>query len=195
MFEDTLACFKAKVQSVKQRIALLELVDHAQALEIVFKPARIRCKLAHTGVELILTRVAKWRMPQVVRQGNRFSQVFIQPQAAGQHARDLSDLQGVRQPGTKQVALVVDEHLRLVFQPTKSPGMDNAIAVTLERVAVARCGFGVTPPTALAGTTGVSSQFSHGQVLKPYCVQSRGRPARPGPCAGWLRQFGASARN
>ena len=49
-------------------------VDHTQALQIVFKTT----KVLHTVIERVLPRVAKRRMAQVVCQGNRFDQVFIQ---------------------------------------------------------------------------------------------------------------------
>ncbi len=50
------------------------------------------------------------------------------------------------EPGAEQVALVVQEHLRLVDQPAKGRGMHDAVAVALEGIARGRGRLGM--PTA-----------------------------------------------
>jgi hypothetical protein len=75
---------------------------------------------------------------QVVSQGDRFDQVFIQAQGTRNRAAQLCDLQRVRHAGAKQIALVVQENLGFVDQSSESGRVDDAIAVTLVRVAKAR---------------------------------------------------------
>ena len=58
------------------RIALLELIDHAQGLQVVLEAAVI----AHAVVERILAGVAEGRVAEIVRQGDRFDQRLVQRQ-------------------------------------------------------------------------------------------------------------------
>ena len=145
VLEDTLARFKTEVEPVIQRVALLQMVHHAQALQVVLKPAMRR----HAFVERILPGVAKRGVAEVVCQRYRLHQIFIQSERAGGRAAQLGHFQRVREARAKQVALVVEEHLRFVHQPAKSGGMDNAITVALE-LGAGRCGqFMKPPPTRL----------------------------------------------
>ena len=86
--------------------------------------------------ERTLARVAKGRMPKVMPKRDRLGQVFVEPQGARHCARDLRDLERMRQAGAVVVALGRDEHLRLVGKPPERLGMDDAIPVALETGAV-----------------------------------------------------------
>ena len=57
-------------------------------------------------------------------------------------ARDLGDLDAVRQPRAEQVAFVIDEDLGLVFEAAEGGGMDDAVAVALELAARLRARLG-----------------------------------------------------
>jgi hypothetical protein len=57
----------------------------------------------------------------------------------------------VGQPRAEQVALVIDEHLGLVFEPAERSRMDDAVAVALELGARRGGRFGVPAPAALTG--------------------------------------------
>jgi hypothetical protein len=57
-------------------------------------------------------------------------------QRARDGAGDLGHLDAVRQAGAEQIALVVDEDLRLVFKPAKSRRMHDPVAVALELAAI-----------------------------------------------------------
>ena len=142
MFQDAFAGLKAQVQAVKQRVTLLQVVHHAQALQVVLKTA-VAC---HAFVEGILPGMAKGGVAQVMRQRNRLNQVFIEAQRAGDGAAQLRHLQGVRQARAEQVAFMVEEHLRLVNQPAESGGVDNAVAVSLELCARRSRHFWEAPP-------------------------------------------------
>ena len=66
-------------------------------------------------------------------QRDRLGQRLVQAQRGGQRARDLRDLERVRQARDEVVALGVDEDLRLVLQPAERLGVEDAVAVALER--------------------------------------------------------------
>ena len=53
---------------------LLQYVHYTQRLKIVFEAAIF----PHAIVQCILARMAKWRMTQVMGEGNSFDQIFIQ---------------------------------------------------------------------------------------------------------------------
>ncbi len=145
----------------------------------MLEAARLGREFAHAGVEFVLTGMAERRMPQVVRQRDGFGQVFGQPQAARQRARDLGDFQAVGQAGAEQVAFMVHEDLGFVFQAPERAGMDDAIAVALEFRPIFRRGLGVGPPARLRRVGCIGSQFFHLQhrLQRVYCVV-RARTAR-----------------
>ena len=60
-------------------------------------------------------------------------EILVQPQRAGDAARDARRLERVSEPRAEMVALGIDEDLRLVPQPPECLGVDDAVAVALER--------------------------------------------------------------
>ena len=113
---------------------LFEVIDYAQALQVMFKAA----EGLHAGVERILPGVAEGRVAQIMRQRNGLGQVFVEIQLARDGTRDLRDFQAVGEPRAKEIALVIDEHLRFVLQSAKGAGVNNAIAVALKFAAALR---------------------------------------------------------
>ena len=79
--------------------------------------------------------VAERCVAEVVAERDRLGQVLVQPQRAGDRARDLDDVQRVGEPDPVVVALRREEHLRLVLQPAERLGVHDPVAVALE----ARC--------------------------------------------------------
>jgi hypothetical protein len=73
--------------------------------------------------------MSKWRMTEVMRQRQRFGEVLIEPQRAGERARDLRDLQRVGQPRAVVITLVEHKDLRLVLEAAESRRMDDAVAI------------------------------------------------------------------
>ena len=130
---------------------MLELVHHAQALQVVLEAAVLR----HAGIERVLARVAERRVAEVVRQGDRFHQVLVEPQRARDRAAELRDLQRMREPRAEQVAFVVQEDLGLVDQPPERGGMHDAVAIALERVARRRRRFRMAPAARSRRVAGV----------------------------------------
>jgi len=84
-------------------------------------------------VQRTLSGVPKWRMADVMNQGQRLGQVFMQAKRSRSGARYLRDLDGVGKPTAKVVRSATGEHLRLSRKASKSPRLHNALAVTLER--------------------------------------------------------------
>src|SRR5438094_6789323 len=92
--------------------------------------------LLHGSVQGSFTGMSKWRMTEVMHQGQRLNQVFIQPQLRRNRAGNLGDFNGVRQPIAEVVGVAAREYLRLIFQATKGPRVNHPVAVTLEVVAI-----------------------------------------------------------
>ncbi len=141
VLEDSLAAFEGQIQAVEFRVVLLEFVDHAQRLQVVFETAEIH----HAIVERILARVAERRMPEIVGEADGLGQFLVQPQRARNRARNLRDFERMRQPGPVQIAFVIDEHLGLVDQPAKRRGMNDAVAIALIFRSVLGSGLGMAP--------------------------------------------------
>ena len=89
--------------------------------------------LAQRFVERVLPGVAERGVPDVVPEPDRLGQVLVQPERAGDDARDRRRLQRVRHPGAVVVALRVDEDLRLPLQPAERLRVDDPVPVALER--------------------------------------------------------------
>src|SRR5687768_9773580 len=106
---------------------VLEDVDDAKALFVVVEAAR------NELVEHPLTGMAERRVPEVVAERDGFGQLLVEPQHLGDAARDLRDLEGMREPGAVMVAGRREEHLGLVLQPPERLAVDDAIAVALKR--------------------------------------------------------------
>ena len=64
VLEDAFARLEREVQPAKARVAVLELIDDAQRLQVVLEAAEV----AHAGVERVLARVAERRVAEVVRE-------------------------------------------------------------------------------------------------------------------------------
>jgi hypothetical protein len=115
VLDDAFARFEAEIEAIKSGVALFQKIDDTQALQVVLEAAM----RAHAGVQRVLAGMAEGRVSEVVGQRNGFDQVFVEMQGARHAAGDLRDFDAVRQAGAEEVALVVDENLRLVFEPAK----------------------------------------------------------------------------
>ena len=74
-------------------------------------PRRILC------VERILAGMPERRVAEIMDQRYRLGEILVAAQRARQGAGDLRHLDRVGEPGAVVIALVGDEHLRLVLQP------------------------------------------------------------------------------
>ena len=140
-----------RLRPAKARVALLELIDDAQRLQVVLEAAEV----AHALVERVLARVAERRVAEVVREADRLDEILVQAQRARDRAGDLRDLERVREPRAVEVALVVDEHLRLVDETAERRGVNDAVAIALELRAQRRRRLGMPAAARVRGRGGV----------------------------------------
>ena len=82
-------------------------------------------------------------MPEIMGQTDRLGQVLVQTQGAGNGAANLGDLDGMGQAGAEHIALVIDEHLGLVFKPAKRGRVYDPIPIPLILIAVSHLVFGM----------------------------------------------------
>ncbi len=107
-------------------------------------------------VERALAGVAEGRMAEIVRKRRRLRQVLVEPERARERAGDLHDFERVGEPGAEMVALVIDEHLRLVGEAAEGGGMDDAVAIAPEVVARGGWRLGEQPAAAFGRIGGVN---------------------------------------
>ena len=158
VLEDALTRLEAQVETVPGRVALLQMVHHAQALQVVLEAAPFAARPAHAVVERILPSMAEGGVAEVVRQRDGLDQVFIEGQRAGNRAAELRHFQRMGQAGAEQVALVIEEDLRLVDQAAKRGGVNDAVTVALERRAGRRGCFGMAATAGLGRIRRVGGQ-------------------------------------
>ena len=101
--------------------------------------------LGQAAVQRLLADMAERRVTEVVPEPDRLDQILVEPQRAGDGARDLGHLERVREPRAVVVAGRGDEHLRLVLEPAERLAVDDPIAVALERRAQPAVGLGPWP--------------------------------------------------
>ena len=89
--------------------------------------------VAEKLVERRLARVAERRVTHVVAEPDRLGEILVQPQRAGDDARDAGRLERVGHARAVVVAGRVDEDLRLSLQAAERLRVEDAVAVALER--------------------------------------------------------------
>ena len=112
--------------------------------------------LTQGGVERVLAGVAEGRVAEIVAEPDRLGQVLVQAQRPGDRAGDPAGLQRMGEPGPVVVALGGDEDLGLVLEPAEGLGVDDAVAVALER----------RPQRAVGLLDRAASRIGPGRVLR-----------------------------
>ena len=105
-------------------------------------------KLPHLQVERGFAGMGERGVSDVVRKRQGFSEILLQFKDAGDCARDLGDLDGVRQPVAEMVRKAGCKDLRLVLEAAEGAGVDDAVAVPLEVAAVGVRRFGIAAAPA-----------------------------------------------
>ncbi len=98
------------------------------------------------------------RVAEVVREADRLGERLVELQGAGDAATDLRDLDRVREARAVEIAFVVHEHLGLVDEAAEGVGVDDAVAVALERRAGGSLWLGQAPPARSARARRVRCQ-------------------------------------
>src|SRR5579864_8395574 len=115
MLDQALQRLPGQVEAFESRIAVLQAGDDRQRLGVVVEAA----VAGKAAVERLLARVAERRMTEIVAQRAGFREILVKAECPGERAGDLGDLEGVGEPRSVMIALVVDENLRLVSEPAK----------------------------------------------------------------------------
>ena len=103
-----------------------EMIDDAETLLVVTKAGE---GLGQSG----LTGVPERRVTEIVAKPDRLDQVLVEQERPADGAGDLSHLEGMGEAGPVVVGGGSDKDLGLVHQPPKALGVENPIAVALER--------------------------------------------------------------
>ena len=114
-------------------------------------------------VERLLAGVAERRVAGVVAEPDRLDEILVQPQRAGDDARDPGRLERVGHARAVVVAGRVDEDLRLALQPAERLRVDDPVAVALERRADVGLALG---PEAAAGLVRAHRERREGVLLQ-----------------------------
>src|SRR5712664_2536951 len=155
MLDDALAHFEGEIQSGKIEIALFELFDDAQRVQIVIEIATVR---AHQFVKLSLAGVAEGRMANVVNESESFGELGVQAQSGSDGARDLRDFKSVRQAVAKVVRIERGENLRLGFETPEGSRVNDAVAISRISAAVGMVRLRVAPSTGISRAHGPRSR-------------------------------------
>jgi hypothetical protein len=129
MLGQPLQSLPGQVEPVEARVAPFQPGHDPQALGVVVESAMGR----EGPVQRPLAGMPERRVAEVMGQRQRFGQILVEAERAGDGAGDLGHFQRMGKPGPEVVPFVVDKDLRLVLQAAKRIGMDDAVAVALER--------------------------------------------------------------
>ncbi len=146
MLRDAVPDFPGEIESAA---VALEHVHDPQALFVVIEAAR------HQFVEHAFSGMAKRRVAEIVAKRDGLGELLVQAQNLGNSAGDLRHLEGVREPRPIVVTGGREEDLRLVLEPAKGLGVDDAIPIALERRANAVLGLGTLAAPAGSAVSGL----------------------------------------
>jgi hypothetical protein len=154
MFENAFTGLESQIQARKGGVPLFQYIHHAQRLQVVLEST----ERPHAIIQRVLARVPKRRVTQIVRQANGFDQRFVELERPSDRARDLRDLDTVRETRAVEIPFMIDENLGLVDQPPKRIRMNDAIAISLEFAAKSRGRFGKPTSARVLIVSGIGRQ-------------------------------------
>ena len=114
------------IRQVETTTVAFQMIDDAQTLLVVAKSGE---GLGQGG----LAGVAERGVTEIVAEADRLDQVLVEAEGAADGAGDLGDFEGVGEAGAVVVAGGGDEDLRLVHEAAKALGVEDPVAVALER--------------------------------------------------------------
>ena len=103
MFDDPLADFERQVEAGKTRVALFEALDDAQGVQVVIETF---AETRHLAIQFLFAGMSEGRMADIVRQRQRFGEIFVQLQNGGQGAGNLRHFDGVGEPVAEMIGQV-----------------------------------------------------------------------------------------
>jgi hypothetical protein len=108
------------------------MVDYAQGVFVVEEGASVSLEDVGEG---FFSSVAEGGVAEIVAEGNRLRQVFVEAESSGYGTGYLHHLQGVREACPEVIAIRGDENLSLMHEPAEGLGVNDAVPVALEVVA------------------------------------------------------------
>jgi len=129
MLDDTLANAKGEIEATVGGVALLEVFDYAEGVDVVVEAAAVS---AEAGIEGALASVAEGGMANVVDQSESFGKVLIEAERSRDGAGDLRDFDGMGEAAAEVVGGAAGEDLGFACQAAEGAGLHDAFAITLE---------------------------------------------------------------
>ncbi len=74
VLDDAFPDFEGEIQAAKRGVALLEIFDNAESVQVVVKGKSV---LAHGGVECFFSSVAEGWVAEVVDKGKGFGEIHV----------------------------------------------------------------------------------------------------------------------
>ena len=173
VLDDALAHLEGQVETAELGVAKLEVFDDAQRLQVVVEELAVTL---HAGIEGALSGVPERRMPDVMHQRQGLDEIDVQVERSGDGAGNLRDLHRVRQAGAKVVGVAAGEDLRLVLQPAESAGVNDAVTVALEGVAIRVRRLGIAASAGVFDANRVGGE--HGESVPKISFEFRTRSNR-----------------
>jgi hypothetical protein len=129
VFDDALANAEGEIEAAVGGVALLEVLDDTQGVEVVVEAAAVALEAL---VQCALAGVAEGRVADVVNEGESLGEVFVEAELAGAGAGDLRDLDGVSEAAAEVVGGTAGEDLRLTSETAEGARLHDAFAVALK---------------------------------------------------------------
>lgn len=126
MLDDAFADFESEIQAGIFEVALLELLDDVERVQIMIEAVAV---FAHAQVEQFFAGVAEGRVTDIVNQREGFGEIGIEFQSAGDGASNLRDFERVGEAIAKMIGVARGENLRFGFQAAEGAGVNYAVAV------------------------------------------------------------------
>jgi hypothetical protein len=140
VLDDPLANAQCKIQPTMCRIALLEVLNDPQRVQVVVESTPVTRK---TPIQRSLPGMAKGRMSNIMNQRQRLGQIFVQSKRGSSSSSDLSHFNRMGKPAAKMVGGTAGKYLRLPRQTPERASLHNTLAVTLKRRTRGAVGRGV----------------------------------------------------
>jgi hypothetical protein len=112
-------------------------------------------------MQAVLAAMPEGSVPDVMGKRYGFYQVLVKPEGTGKRPPQLGHLKGMGKPGPEMVPLVGHKNLGLLFEPPESAGVDDPVAVMLERGSEIRSSFWKS-----TGTTAADSGTAFYRIIR-----------------------------
>jgi hypothetical protein len=112
-----------------RRVTLLEVLDDAERVQVVVEAPAV---MGEAPIKRAFAGVAERGMADVVDEGERLGEIFIQAERCRGGAGNLCDLDGMGQSASKVIGGATGKYLRLSCEPAEGTGLHNALPIALE---------------------------------------------------------------